>query len=499
MASLRNFLKKLQRHPLVATTALAGVLVAGELATNQHTADVPSPPARSEMDTYQNFVLQMDKEISPEFANQISKLFDISGTDLATQKTKMALFEMSGTPEGQKLLEDLNADQKIKISFSDDMDDSDYGQANPKKEGFPLELNSQLAQNDLNLIDTLFHELCHVRQMRKGVGNLSDLPMEKYDLSIASEAEARLMSSLMVSHLNAKVDLSQIGNNWMEQASVLDGLVYNSVKSGLMTKDKKLSEETAGKKAKEEVLKSIVSGQNTPMVNTFISEHEAQQFEFANHKWLYSYSLGAGAQAYDDFYPTMHPDSLRANELIDSIAQRLGVDRESLLSPTGVDLKNVQRDDNGNILSAEQVSRGTQEDLGIVKSSYDDQSRVLHRTELNPDNSVKNDRVYTYGDDELPVQLQENGTTISYDNDGKRTMEQSDDRTVYYTNGQITKEILRLEYSTTETNYKNYKVIDYVHRLNDGTIVDEYHEKPESSQGENNTPFPSRSIGGESR
>lgn len=383
------------------------------------------------------------------------------------------------------------------------MDDTDYGNANPQKEGFPLELNSQLAQNDLKLIDTLFHELCHVRQVRDGVGNLSDLPMERYDVSIVGEAEARLMASLMVSHLNVKGGLSQNGNHWMEQALELDSLIYNSIKSGLMSQDKKLSDETADRRAKEEVLKSIVSGKNTPIVIAFVSEQNAQQFESANHKWLYSYSLGAGAQAYCDFYSIMHPDSPKSSELIDSIAQRLGVDRESLLSPTGVDLTNIQKDERGNILSAEQISRSTQENLGMVKSSYDNQNRVLHRTELNPDGSVKEDREYVYGNGEgvIPVKMIKTKPkteacsayteTVTYNPMGNRVSETHESESginiTLYKDGKRQKEFVETSYTVSEKIYdKNGHILSSIDvSKEDGTILNEFHEETTNQENVN--------------
>ena len=99
---------------------------------------------------------------------------------LASFYLKLSLFTLSNTPEGKKLLEDLNTtSSKLKLSFSNQLDETDYGSANLKKEGFPVELNSNLTKDHSKLTTTLFHELCHVRQYQQGVGTLGDLPEEK--------------------------------------------------------------------------------------------------------------------------------------------------------------------------------------------------------------------------------------------------------------------------------------------------------------------------------
>ena len=478
--SLVDRLGKISRRSgLVASAALVGTLVAGKMAPTQNTADTTQPPPQ-----VQTITQPRNTYSETTFNQQYGRLFDISGTQQAVQGAKQAIWQMSGTPEGKKLLGDLGASQTpTKISFSSQMDGTSYGSANPKKEGFPVELNENLTKDNTKLTTTLFHELCHVRQYQQGVGRLSDLPEQKYDLSMAQEAEARFQTSLMASHL-PDAPTNANGNAWMDKSLAVDGPVYDSVRNGLTAQDNTLSPEQVDKRAKEEVLKSMVSGKNTETVNNLVPEQTRQQFEATNQEWLHTYNMVAAAHAYDDAYPTMKHDGKRASELVGDISERLGVDKESLLSPTGTDLTNVQKDPSGNILSGSRVSRDTQENQGSIQCTYDSQDRPVNMAELGPDGSTKSDRTYSYSAGKLPTQMQKktpNGkTTVTYESNGTRSMEVNENEngktTTYYEAGQRTRETEQNAYGTAETTFKDGKKSDYIYKANDGTVIDEYHQ-----------------------
>ena len=470
-------LKKMSHQSgLVASAALAGTLIVGKIAPNQNATESAYTPT-------QTAVQPTDTYSETAFNQRYGRLFDISGTQQAVQGAKNAIWQMSRTPEGKKLLNDLSASQTpTKISFSEKMEATDYGSANQKKEGFPIELNAVLAKDNTKLTATLFHELCHVRQYQQGVGRPSDLPEHKYDLTIAKEAEARFLTAQMSSHLSAQPQSGASNAFWLDKSLALDGRVYDTVRNGLSARG--LAPEQADKQAKEEVLKSMVSGKNTETVNTLLPERDRDQFNATNAEWLHTYNMVAAAHAYDEAYPTMTANGKRATELVSSISDRLGVSRDSLLSPTGTDLKDVQKDASGNILSANRIYRRTQENFGSVQCTYDSQNRPLSTTELNPDKSLKSGKTYTYGAGDLPIQTQENRpnsrTITDYAPDGTRLKEVSEDSiaktTRYYEAGQLARETEQNAYGVAETLYKNGEKSDYVHKANDGTVIDEFHQ-----------------------
>ena len=476
--SFTDRLKKLSHQPgLIATAALAGTLVAGKITPAQDASQTPNPAPQTE-------VQSVDGYSDAAFAQKYGAMFDMSGPQQAVQGAKNAIWQMSRTPEGKTLLDDLSASQRpTKISFSDKLDANSYGSANQKRDGFPIELNSNLANNSTKLTTTLFHELCHVRQYQQGVGRVSDLPEHKNDLSLTQELEARFLTSQMASHL-PRSEQSNINDasKWMDKSLVLDGQVYNAVRNGLSSQG--LTSEQADRQAKTEVLQSMISGKNSETVSKLVPEQMCQQFESTNQEWLHTYSMVAAAHAYDDPYPTMTSDGKRATELVGDIADRLGVDKESLLSPTGTDLKNVQKDNSGNILSADRVSRGTQENQGSIHCTYDAQDRPLTMTELNPDSTLKRDRTYSYDGGELPTQMQEKSpnslTTVDYAADGTRSKEVREDEvgktTTLYEAGQIARTTEQNAYGIAESSYKDGQKTDYVYKANDGTVIDEFHQ-----------------------
>ena len=477
---IRSRLKKAVKHP-AASALLASALVAGGLAYKNHTQNTTEKQGQTE------FVLSTFSGMN---------MFDISGSEIEKHQLESAISEIYNTAEGRKLLEDLCAyDKKIEILLNDTWTEEDQGSTDQKKDGFPVQLNKELLKDPLGLSETLFHELCHVRQYRDVVGRINDTQEERYDYAFATELEARIQSALMTKDLLARgfEPRSLGGEEWFAQASTVDYQVYAAIKDGLSSskEGKNLSEEEIEKRSMEELCKAMSSGKIGDLIKKFVSQELSEQFQKINSKWFYSYSLISGAHAIDFPYLTMQ-NSESAMEGVKKIAQRLNVDLDVLLPITGIDLVDVQKDDAGNIISGTRISRLTGENMGIFQCAYDKQNRPLSMS-VYENGKLRREISYEYGEGFLPIKSidrdlkYERQDSIDYDNEGQKLFKLSESKygtdKTWYKNNKPYKSIGTTQYSYEESTYgeDGYEVIDRVLRTNTGDIISEYH-KPKSTE-----------------
>ena len=452
--AFKNILDKIHLNGrTVSELALAGTLALGGMfghsqSTPAHASSRPQTPQ------YEN--------VNAFF--QRPDVFNLPTTGLEKQRATQYLSSIYNTPTGKQLLDGLSSyNQQITTTFGTRGDD-EGGYTDFNSPQLDIHLSGDLLDNPVAGMLAYGHECCHVQQKLDGMGCVNDLPPTVFDHLLAAEAEARMTEVGLLLHT------SERDQHWATQGAEVDTQVYTAVKKGLMSEDG-LNEKEADKRTKEEMLTSMMSVKNTDTINRFVSEKQRADFSERNAGWVSTYASQAAGQTalsrlVKPAYVT-YPGSLENG--IAKMAERLGVDESVLHSTTiGYDITNMEKDDNGNVLSGRVVSRNSGRVEYDFTRGYDDQGRLTSTLRTTPDGKQISIQ-YEYGTGNIPVKtISQNSlmtTTTYYNEDGTRhhTIDKTDtsEDTIWYQNDKKQKSILKSSQfeGQTETLYDEHEQV----------------------------------------